>query len=56
MKQVKYFSAKWCGPCKVFKPVMEELSSCHRKFLENDEIEIRYIVGQSKDEKLFINE
>ena len=32
--------------------VMEELSSCHRKFLENDEIEIRYIVGQSKDEKL----
>ena len=29
----------------------EELSSCHR-FLENDEIEIRYIVGQSKDEKL----
>ena len=27
MKQVKYFSAKWCGPCKVFKPVMEELSS-----------------------------
>ena len=32
--------------------VMEELSSCHRRFLENDEIEIRYIVGQSKDEKL----
>ena len=27
MKQVNYFSAKWCGPCKVFKPVMEELSS-----------------------------
>tara|TARA_R110000824_G_C14944808_1_gene650274 strand:- start:320 stop:565 length:246 start_codon:yes stop_codon:yes gene_type:complete len=27
MKKIKYFSAKWCGPCKVFKPIMKELSS-----------------------------
>ena len=26
MKSLKYFSATWCGPCKVFKPVMQELA------------------------------
>ena len=25
MKQVLYFSAGWCQPCKTFKPVMESL-------------------------------
>ena len=27
MKTTKYFSATWCGPCKIFKPVMQELAS-----------------------------
>tara|TARA_R100001377_G_scaffold82531_1_gene62995 strand:- start:145 stop:390 length:246 start_codon:yes stop_codon:yes gene_type:complete len=27
MKIAKYFSAEWCGPCKVFKPIMKSLSS-----------------------------
>lgn len=27
MKQVLYFSAPWCGPCRAFKPLMESLQS-----------------------------
>lgn len=27
MKTAKYFSASWCGPCRTFKPVVNELIS-----------------------------
>ena len=26
MKVAKYFSATWCGPCKQFKPIMQEIA------------------------------
>lgn len=25
MKKILYFSAPWCGPCKMFGPVMEQI-------------------------------
>ena len=25
MKTAKYFTATWCGPCKAFRPVMNEV-------------------------------
>ena len=26
MRLAKYFSAAWCGPCKQFKPIMDEIA------------------------------
>ena len=40
MKSVKYFSATWCGPCKVFKPVMTEIKNdgYHVEFIDIDSL------------------
>lgn len=28
-KALLYFSASWCGPCKSFKPMLEEFEKAH---------------------------
>ena len=25
MKRLEYYSAEWCGPCKMYKPTIQEL-------------------------------
>jgi len=25
MKRLEYYSAEWCGPCKLYKPTIQEL-------------------------------
>ena len=47
MKIAKYFSATWCGPCKAFKPVMNEVAGegYMVEFLDvdnNSEMESKY--------------
>ena len=40
MKTIKYFSAKWCGPCRTFKPIMQEIvgeGSVIVKFIDIDQ-------------------
>lgn len=37
MINVIYFSAPWCGPCRMFGPVMEKITE---QFAENDLVEI----------------
>ena len=38
MKEILYFSAPWCGPCRNFKPMMESVSnSIPVRFINVDE-------------------
>ena len=27
MKRIEYYSAEWCGPCKIYKPTIQELKN-----------------------------
>ena len=39
MKRIEYYSADWCGPCKLFKPIMKELKDegMNIKFIDIEE-------------------
>lgn len=44
--KILYFSAAWCGPCKMFKPVFEQFVA------EHPEVESKYIdVGEDEAEE-----
>jgi thioredoxin 1 len=48
MKEILYFSAPWCGPCRNFKPIMErvgqELSVRFINVDENPQLAAQYNV------------
>lgn len=46
--EVLYFSAPWCGPCKVFKPAFQEVME---KF---SDVEVEYI--DIDDQQIFASE
>ena len=39
MKTIKYFTASWCAPCKMFKPIMQQVASegYHVEFIDIDQ-------------------
>ena len=40
MKTMKYFSAKWCGPCRTFRPIMEEVAGDESIIVEFIDVDI----------------
>lgn len=45
MIKIYYISAKWCGPCKMFKPIVEKFAQ------EHPEVEVIYEDIDDCDEK-----
>ena len=44
MKQLFYFTAPWCGPCKMLSPVMDQVSQS----IPVEKINIDYEIDRSK--------
>lgn len=49
---ILYFSAVWCGPCKVLKPVMEEISKEMINVVDIYYIDINDNTNLSKDNQI----
>ena len=45
MKTAKYFSAPWCGPCRMFKPIVNELIDAGHK-IEIIDIDSNQVLAQ----------
>jgi thioredoxin 1 len=39
MKSVLYFSAEWCGPCKAFYPVVQEVCATANVYLDKIDVD-----------------
>ena len=46
MNSLKYFTSPWCGPCRIFKPIIQELKS-------NSNYKITIIDSESDQESFF---
>jgi len=44
MKQLFYFTAPWCGPCKMLSPVMDQVSQS----ISVEKINIDYEIDRAK--------
>ena len=44
--RVLYFSAPWCGPCKVFKPIVQEVSRDLNVTIEDINVDYDTTYGQ----------
>jgi thioredoxin 1 len=44
MKRVVYFTASWCGPCKAFRPILQQVTS-------ELEITVEYVDVDANPEK-----
>jgi len=44
MKQIFYFTAPWCGPCKMLSPVMDQVSQS----IPVEKINIDYEIDRAK--------
>ena len=50
MRTAKYFTATWCGPCKVLSPILEELNDeiADVEFVKLDVDQHPQIAGQNQ--------
>jgi thioredoxin-like negative regulator of GroEL len=48
MKQIFYFTAEWCGPCKTLGPIMDKVS----EVIPVEKINIEYETDRTKAAKV----
>ena len=46
MKNVLYFSTQWCGPCKMFKPIVQQASQETGKYVQFVDAEQNKLIAE----------